>query len=217
MTLNRSRLLPALLLVAVLLVMETAHVRGQSSSPVLATLEPDRTAALVGESVGFRYDGSPPPDRPDLATQDITIDYGDGQSATQGSAGPSQTVYGDSSHAYLTPGQYQAMLTILLSDGEMGVDMKTIVVLPRPGATLQLQAPPSAQAGQAVAIRYSADPSFALRIAYGDGSSDSLPAGSGDVTHTYAAAGSYAILLTELDASGGVLGATSAVLQVTGP
>jgi PKD domain-containing protein len=189
------------------------------TSALPSSLTASRSAVFAGEQVNFSYSSSLPAYAQSESITSAIVDFGDGDSTYLGSAGPAQDVLGSASHVYLAPGTYVATLRTIASDGELGTDEQTISVVDRSAAAqVQLQAPPSGQAGSPLTMGYSltpeGGPDATLQLSYGDGSIDQLPFASGEASHSYAAAGTYIAVLTELDSGGGVLRAASAVIQV---
>jgi PKD repeat protein len=222
--LTRYRSLAALVSIAVAAGIFAARAplaAAQSSgglNPVL-TVTPSTTA--VNEPVLVSY--TVPPSSGASSASGLTttsLDFGDGQTADGGSVGPGETVVGTAAHTYTDPGTYTITLSAQAPDGETGAASATVTIAAQlqPPA-VQIQGPTaSVQPGEPVSFTYSVTPAAgaqaaSITINYGDGTVASLSAPSGTVSHAYAGAGAYAVLLAATD-SNGQLGAASTVVQV---
>ncbi len=218
----RHRRAPALVLLALLAALPPLHVlpvAAQASAALTATL--NAVPATAGMNQGVRITYTVPPSAsatPGLTTS--TIDFGDGATIDGGSVGPGEAIIGNVVHAYAAPGTYTIILSAQAPDGEIASTTATITVVDRlqPPA-IQLQGPSASVApGDSVSFSYSVTPASATGLAamaidYGDGSTDMLTAPSGTISHTYGAAGVYAVLIAATDTSGQT-GAASILVQV---
>ena len=130
-----------------------------------------------------------------------TIEWGDGQSTSGQAMSASATI--SASHAYAAAGQFTARLTVADKDGGAGSDEVVVTVGASNVAPVARPGGPYA-ADQTVTFDGSAssdeDGDLPLTYAwsFGDGAS-----GTGATpSHTYAAAGSYAVTLVVTDAAG---------------
>jgi PKD repeat protein/uncharacterized protein YraI len=122
------------------------------------------------------------------------------------------------SHTYTAANSYTVRLTVTDKDGGQGSDTATVQVsAANQPPTAVISGPDTAQVGQAVAFdgSGSSDPegaSLTYAWDFGDGAT-----GSGaNVSHVYAAAGSYQVALTVTD-DGGLTASASHAVQVSQP
>ncbi len=216
------RFLPILLLLAAgtLSLGRAGPAGAQTGGGLSATIAVAPTTISVGQPVSVTYTVPPSGTAFTSGLTTSSIDFGDGQTLDGGSVGPGETVAGSATHTYADPGTYTVTITAQDPNGATGSASATVTVVAQlqPPA-VQIQGPADAvQPGAAASFTYSVTPAAgasvsAITIDYGDGSVDNLSAASGNVSHTYASAGAYAVLLTATDSSGQV-GAATTVVQV---
>jgi PKD repeat protein len=189
--------------------------------PLAATITASPKAATTGQNVAFAY--SITPGNPSVGIPKVAIDFGDGTVIDGGAGGAGTAPVGNVVHIYTKPGTYTASVRATAADGGTGAASVAIAVAQKPPPpAMQLKADPATpQAGEAVSFSYSISglpegASAQLQINYGDGASDQLTGTSGTASHSFAAAGSYPVILTALDATRQVLGAASVVVVVGG-
>jgi hypothetical protein len=213
--------LSLLALAAALPALHALPAAAQSSGGLTATINIAPSTVSVGQNVDVTY--TVPPASTGTSTTGLTtssIDFGDGTTIDGGSAGPGGTLSGDAAHAYSSAGSYTVTVTAQAPDGEtVSATAPVTVVSQLQPPAVQLQGPSSSvQPGDSVSFTYSVTPSSgasvgAMVIDYGDGNTDTLTASSGTISHVYASAGAYAVLLMATDSSGQI-GAASTIVQV---
>jgi large repetitive protein len=222
----RAMTLTALFCLVLALVARGAPPVGAQDAGFATTLAASPSTVPPGYTVDFAYTGTPSPNTPpETSITSATIDFGDGQTFSAGSAGPGQPVGGTAAHVYKASGTYTAIFKALGSDGEIGTAATVITVssqLTPPAVMLHLDSS-TAQTGDNVSITYSITPGsvadaslVSMAISYGDGQSDQLTTPSGTVSHSYGSAGTFPILIVATDSSGQAA-AASTTIQVSAP
>ncbi len=218
-------LLAALATVALLLAGRPARTSAQFAGGLNATLTVSPSSAAAGQVVTFSYSVAPPAVAPPFPSiTSVQMSYGDGQADIGNTGGSGQTVTGVVTHVYSSPGTYTATLTATASNGSSGTAVAIVSVSGGGGGTVSVSvnaSPGVANVGQPVVFTYSATPSFgigfpqirSMLINYGDGAPLPLTPPSGTVSHTYAASGTYTVVVTATDSSGGS-GQASTLVQV---
>lgn len=134
--------LTLLLAFAIGLTFASGTARAQLAGGLNLQFTPSPTTAQTGQPVTFSYTASPPAVAPPFASiTTISIDFGDGQSASGVTGSPGETVTGSVSHSYTTAGVYTPVISAQASNGGHGSLTTSVTITgggppPPPGTTV---------------------------------------------------------------------------------
>jgi parallel beta-helix repeat protein len=187
-------------------VTDTAGLSATATTTVQTTADAAPSASLsVSPSSGVvnlnvTADGSTSTDTDSTQIASYSFDFGDGSAAT----GPQPSA--TATHTYTADGTYRVTMTVTDSAGLASTATAQVTVVDNPPSVTLKVSPTNGTApllvtATATATDTDATPVASYAFDFGDGSARIVQAG-GTATHTYAARGSYTILVTVMDSAG---------------
>src|ERR1035437_68533 len=193
-----------------------------SSLPGVTVGAASPTSPTVGQAVTFPVTYTS--DATSSPIQRVLVDFGDGTGSQVINGQPSSVT-----HTYFSSGTFAMRITVFDSLGSSGTGGVSVLISARPQPTVSISATTtSPTAGVDVAFTATVTPAAAtgtsiadVSVDYGDGTTPTdLGATSGTFSlhHTYAAGGTFTVVLTATDSNGGVgKGTTTIFVQSAVP
>jgi PKD repeat protein len=191
----------------------TTTVTVAKDDPPAAALAATPTSGMVPLKVAFDAGASTDADATAIAT--YTFDYGDGTA-------PVEQASATASHTYTSDGSYTAKVTVTDSAGNASSATSGITVTPDSPPAAVLSGPGTATTNAEVTFSGSGStdtdgtPIASYAFTWGDGTPGSGELVDSTASHTYAKAGTYAVVLTVKD-TGGQISTASANVTVSDP